>query len=230
MGKKSRKLYTLKHILKLDGSETIIPFTGVNGEIKEKLTLTEIDAYTTQFESNYELMNVLNSIGYNFYNSHFIIEYHYNHQRKETDTIYSDQEILRQFALDNLGENKVKSDLTFNRYVYSLIEEAKNDPEMLKYLIEGQYISSWLKQNIEEYNVYKNIDVEASHINITRIKEALRNYKVIRDIEIGKKAYENEKLLKKRMEEKKKQLVKKKAKKPKHYIEGQGQLFDPDNY
>ena len=226
MGEKTKKLYTLKHDSVLDGVETVIPFTSENGEENNTLTLTEIDAYTTLFESSFDLMNRLNSIGYNFHNSHFFIEYHYNHQRKKTNLIYSDQELLRQFAINNLGKNTVKCDITFNRYLYSLTEEASEDPELLKYLRANNYISEWLKQNIEEYNVYKSIDMEMAHINISRIKKELKSYKAIRDIEIGKKEYEKYKQFKKQEEEKN---VKKKIK-TKHYIKRQGQLFDPDNY
>lgn len=229
MGEKTRKIYTLKHNSVLDGVETVIPFNGENGERKDKLTLTEIDAYTTLFDSSSDLMYGLNSIGYSFYNSHFFIEYHYNHQRKKTELIFSDQTLLRQFALNNLGENTIKCDISFHRYLYSLTEEAEKDPEMLKYLRDNNYISSWLKQNIEEYNIYKDIDVDVSHINISRIKKELKSYKTIRNIEIGKREYEKYKQFIQQMEEKKKKLVKK-PRKPKNYIEGQGQLFDPDNY
>lgn len=229
MEKKSKKLYTLKHNSVLDGVETVIPFIDVNGETKEKLTLTEIDSYTTLFENSFSLMDGLNTLGYNFFNSHFFIEYQYNHQRNKTELVYSDQETLRHFAINNQGQSTVKNDTFFNLYVYRLIEMAKEDPEMMRFLRKNNYISTWLKQNIEKYNVYINTDVEAAHINITQIKNTLKDYKVIRDIEIGKKEYEKEKLFKQQLEEKKKQFIKKKQK-PKKNIEGQGQLFNPDNY
>ena len=226
MEEKTKKLYTLKHNSVLDGVETVIPFLMRNGETNNTLTLTEIDSYTTLFENSFDLMQELNKLGYNFYNSHFFIEYRHNHQSKKTELIYSNQDVLRQFALENLGESKVKSDIIFHRYLYNLIQESKIEPEMLLYLRDNNFISSWLKHNIEEYNYYKDIDTEASHINITRIKKELKSYKTIRDIEIGKKEYEKYKHFKQQMEERKKTLVKK----PKYYIEGQEQLFNPDNY
>ena len=226
MEKEVKQLYTLKHNSVLDGEETIIPFVGPNGEEKKALTLTEIDAYTTIFENSQEFMHQLNSLGYNFYNSHFFIEYYHNGQRKKTTLVFSDQDTLRQFALNNQGENNVKKDIEFYRYVINLLKEVEEDPEMLRYLKRNGYIWSRLKDNIERYNARKGVDLEESNICRKFTENKLLSYKAIRDIEIGKKEYEEAKKFDQQMEERKKAFVKQKLRS----INNQGQLFNPDNY
>lgn len=222
-------LYTFKHISTLDNVETTINFIGQDGKEKEKLSLTEIDSFTLNFESREYLLFYMQKIGYKFYNSKFVIEYKNNNETKRIDPVFSDQETLKKFALNNQGNYKIKKDAEFYKYLYYIIEDVANNHEMIYFLRKNNYISEWLYQNIARYNSCKNIDVEASHIYITRIKEELSQYRIIRNIEIGLKEYEKQKSFKPQMEEKKKTLTKKK-KTPKNFIEGQGQLFNPDNY
>lgn len=230
MKEKVKGLYILKHFSTLDKKVTTIKFVDNDGKLKEKMTLTDIDSFTTQFDSAQSLLFYLQDIGYNFYNSNFFIEYQNNHQAKRLDLVFSDQHTINNFAVNNQKRYKVEKDSSFYQYLYKIVDEVANDQEMIYYLRKNNYISMWLYENLAEYKACQSIDVESSHIYMTRIKTELSKYKIIRNIEIGIKEYESEKLFKQQIEERKKTFVKKKIKNQKNFIEGQEQLFNPDNY
>lgn len=223
---KEKGLYTFKHISTLDNVETTIKFVNQNGEEKEKLSLTEIDNFTLNFDCRENLLFYMQKLGYNFYNSKFIIEYKYKNQVKKINPVFSDQETLKEIALNNQGSYIIKRDTTFYKYLYYIMEEVANNHKLMTYLIKNNYMSSWLQENIARYNIYIISDVEAAHIFMTRIKKELSKYKVIRDIEVGIKEYE--KLIKTNTTEKENKA--KIKRKQKDFAEGQGQLFNPDNY
>lgn len=244
MKKQTKKLYRLNHLSVLDGVETPIMFRLNDGTTTDKLTLTTIDSFTTMFESKYELSEHLKKLYYNIHNNHYFIEYQNNHERKKLDLIFSDQKLLKKFALDNQDSYTVKPNSDFYRYLYYVINDVTSDSDLVKYLREKNYMSSWLYENVYAYLFYKEFDVEASHIYMTRIKSELSHYKVIRSLEIGIKEYKNLKeYLKQNEDEANKEIeetnqelteekpkVLKKRKTRKKYTDGQGQLFDPDNY
>lgn len=219
-------LYTFKHISTLDNVETIIKFIDEEGKEKEKLSLTEIDSFTLNFDCRENLLFYMQKIGYDFYNSKFIIEYKNNNQIKKINPVFSDQETLKEFALNNQGSYKIKKDAAYYKYLYYIIRDIAGNHDLIRYLVKNNYMSSWLYENVTRYNISISTDVEAAHIYMTRIKKELTKYKVVRDIEVGIKEYE--KLIKINTSEKENKT--KKLKKPRHFIEGQGQLFNPDNY
>lgn len=231
MEKKAKGLYKLIHVSTLDNKETTVRFVDKKGNSKEKIALTEIDSFTSYFDSSEALLDFLQRLGYNFSNDRFFIEYQHNHEAKRLDLVFSDQETIKKFARNNQGKYTVEQDTLFFKYLYEMIDKYEENLEMINYLRRNNYISSWLNQNLAEYNESNGIDVESMHISLLRIKKELSQYRVIRNIEIGKKEYESQKLFKQQMEERKKTFVKqKKIKRPKNFAEGQTQLFNPDNY
>ena len=225
-----RKLYTFKHVSTLDKVETIIKFVDEEGKEKEKLSLTEIDSFTLNFDCRENLLFYMQKLGYSFYNSKFVIEYKHNNQTKKIDPVFSEHENLKEFALNNRGSSKIKKDTSYYIYLNYIIRDVAANHDLMRYLVNNKYMSSWLSENISRYNNCKFIDVEESHIYMTRIKEELSMYKVIRDIEVGIKEYQ--KLIKTNTNEEEINTneEKPKIKKIKHFVEGQGQLFNPDNY
>lgn len=226
-------LYTFKHVSTLDNVETIIKFIDEEGKEKEKLSLTEIDSFTLNFDSRENLLFYMQKIGYDFYNSKFIIEYKNNNKTKKIDPVFSDQENLKELALNNQGSYKIKKDASYYKYLYYIIRDIANNYNLIWYLVKNKYMSTWLYENVTRYNISISTDVEAAHIYMTRIKKELTKYKVVRDIEVGIKEYE--KLIKTNANEKETNQNEEKPKvktlkKPRHFIEGQGQLFNPDNY
>ena len=227
MKKETKGLYTLKHISAIENVETPITFTMSDGTEKMKLTLTDIDSFTLQFDCKENMLFYMQKLGYKFYNSKFIIEYQNNHETKMIKPVFSDQETLKYFAQNNQGSYIVKKDNIYYKYLGDIVYMVSQDAELAYFLRKNNYISSWLYRNIIEYFIFKNDDVEASHINMDRIKKELSQYRVIRSLEIGIKEYNKEKDFKQQIEDRKKTFVKTKQKKQ---IEGQEQLFNPDNY
>lgn len=227
MEKKSKGIYTLKHISVLDGVQTPIPFKKIDGTEDTKLSLTEIDSFTTNFANSQEMLFYFQSIGYKFYNSKFIIEYNQNHKEKNIDLVFSKQHFLRELALNNQGKYVIEKNDIFYRYLYKITDVIATNDELIRYLRTNNFMNLWLYENLFRYIACKSTDVESSHIYLTRLKKELAKYKTIRNLEIGIKEYENQLEIKQNKKESSPKTLKKL--KPKYFIEGQGQLFNPDN-
>lgn len=206
MEKKSKGIYTLKHLSVLDKVETDITYIIKN---EDELELTEIDNFTGQFENPQQLLFYLQKLGFKFYNSKFFIEYQSNHKTKKIDLIFSDQDLVKEFAYNNLGSYKVKRDSLYYYYLNKTIMDYSNNPEMFYYLRKGKYITRWLYENIALYENCKESDSSVAHICLDRIREELSDYQNIRMIEIGKKEYKSLMEFKQKMEERKKTFIKK---------------------
>ena len=103
-------LYSLVYVSK-NGDKKVIPFTKEKGVVREKLALSSIDSYTTNFSSCEELLSELNGLGYNLSDGTFQIEYSNKGKVKKTEVIYSDKKLIKKIALENNGKSVIKKDL-----------------------------------------------------------------------------------------------------------------------
>ena len=178
-------LYSLVYVSK-NGDKKVIPFTKEKGVVREKLALSSIDSYTTNFSSCEELLSELNGLGYNLSDGTFQIEYSNKGKVKKTEVIYSDKKLIKKIALENNGKSVIKKDLSYTRYFIYLMRTIQFEPEIFKYLKSYHYISPMLAQSIGEYLHYVDleIDIEMNYRKI-EINKFLTQYKTIREIEIG---------------------------------------------
>ena len=204
--------YTLFNDSELDDELIPILFNYPEGVSAEKVPLTVIDSFTSQFDDASMLMDYLNSLGYQLYSSHFFVGYNHDHKFKRIPLVFSNQPLLRQFALDNQGSYHIKRSnmeqgIQFNRYVYKIINIVKKDAfdssmpgflrqnNMVNFLIKKGYMSSWLYNNVCGYIVCEDYDPESAHIYMQQIQKKLSEYKVVRDLEFGIRRYEIQKRL-----------------------------------
>lgn len=187
----TKRLYTLVHNSVLDGELTPIYFEMPDGSTSEKMTLIDIDRFTTQFDDALAMLDYFKSLGFEFYNSHFFIQYLNNHQVKRIPLIFSDQTELKTIASINPGKYKVNYNKT--KYINDLIDRIKNDAELLRFLTKRGYISEGLNYLIASCIMCMEEEPQSTYIYINEMKGVLSNYKTIRTLEIGIKEYERQK-------------------------------------
>lgn len=225
MAKKNEGRYTLKYMSVYNWQTTSIPLR-FEGEMKTNVPLTTIDAFTSNFSDEKELLSYLQNRGYNFFDGNFQIEYKYKGKIRTTSLIFNDQETLVKLANENVGKYHVTADAWFHSYEENFMHKILTDQELCEFLKNNHYVWEVLITDIKELFLHKSSGyLEGIFEKQKTIKRQLVKYKTIRDIEVGIKKYEQSKE-KETIEEIPEEKPKQKVITP----NAQMRLFDPDNY
>ncbi|MBR2588333.1 MAG: hypothetical protein IKD77_03895 [Bacilli bacterium] len=208
--------YTLVHEDKPTSLKTII--------VELTPYLTNIDAFTTNFDNEFELWEAVEMMGYSVFSDNFYVEYRSGRRRTKLPVVYSDNERLKELSHDNQGSTKVKANLDQSKFITSLAKKAEEDYELLRYLYENHFITQKVHDDIARYNLYRTRDVEESAKTLSALRGYFIYYSHIRKVEIGiRKYYEKDKTVEEPQEKPK---VLTKLPQPTNV---QMQLFDPNS-
>lgn len=238
----------------------VIDLVPGDGSDRNAFTLTEIDAFTSQFSGARELSNAVDLGDLKYEDGHFSVDYKVNHSVNSIDLVYSNLTFLAELARKNVGKSEVSKKDIYG-YVDRLIKEIENDVNFFHFMCSKSMERSWNRYVTDRfraaygyYNTLKNSDDPDAKNALWEAKaDLVRNllsYKTIRGIEIAKYHYS---LVKQGLgcprdpsfvsPEKRARLEyelkhperQEKPEKPKKYkkgdpIEGQMLLFDPSEY
>lgn len=218
----ARGIYSLIHVSD-DGTESTFRIKYQDGKIKDHFPLTTLDYLTTKCKNMEELLLVTRAVNFpkknskdNWIDGYFYIQYKNNHETKKLDVVFSDNELIHETAAKNNGKYTMDKSKIFKTYAYKLIKIRKNQPELYNYLKENGYLGRYLSELIGRYlfyynNNYQNINESDRAIN--EIAAKLLEYKVFRDLIVGKYNYEKEKEIKQNGNEEKEVTETQKVKK-----------------
>lgn len=200
-------------------------------EILTSEYLTDIDAFTTDYASEFGLWEALEENSLGITSEDFTIEHKRGKRVYELPVVYGDQKDLKQFSQNNQGSSNVKNDIDHTIFVLELIKRIAEDQELVEYLSEKKHITQVARTYLNNYLAYKSIDTpscqEESRHYWSLLSKYFTNYAHIRNIVIGIKAYEEKDIEfeEPRREEKPKVLKKTPAPAPKQLT-----LFDLDKF
>lgn len=138
-----------------------------------KVSLHEIDKFTTQFEDEYDLIEELNNQGiYNVKN--IKINYRYN-GIQETDVAYKDKEDLQKIEFSN-GVNIREANHVYIKYVNIFCEKIFSNQIFYKIASESRLFNDKIREYINLYHQ------TGDSFHKERLKHHLINYKQFRAI------------------------------------------------
>ena len=188
MSKKRGNRYKLV-CKKLDGNEEVFYLDYEDGTRRNNFSLTELDAFTTNFEDKDQMISAISFLFPNWNGGNLWIEYKYGNKTNRLDLVFNDQINLSKISKEISGKSNLGEYDSVNKYICDFIWKMWHNQNTLDYLVENNFLSEYASKMIKLYRyglaTYKEV------YNI------LSNYKVIRGIEIGIKNYqkklENEK-------------------------------------
>ena len=189
MAKKTSNRYKLMHKSK-DG---VISTLCRNGKIKDnKFTLTQIDAFTTHFVNQEDMVDSTKNIFDNWtVDGKFWIEYQANKRTNKLQLVYSGNKKIAYLSNKYKGKYTIESPDSLNS-MYSFLTSIK-DPEVFKFLKDHKYISDHLLKRYYQYKDSFLYNYDCSFYS-NLLEEVFSNYKTIRDIEVGLEKYSDLKL------------------------------------
>ena len=144
----------------------------------KKFSLSIIDAFTTQFETEEQLKHYLSKKLDLKVNSIQII-YKENKQVKKAPIVFSDQQEIKELSNDNFGSYQIK-EKSQTKMINRLFNLKKSSKIIYDFLTDQRYIGKKLKEDIE-----KCYNFEGSKKDYQFLEDKLRNrlsYKSYRDI------------------------------------------------
>ena len=188
MSKKRGNRYKLV-CKKLDGNEEVFYLDYEDGTRRNNFSLTELDAFTTNFEDKDQMISAISFLFPNWNGGNLWIEYKYGNKTNRLDLVFNDQINLSKISKEISGKSNLDEYDSVNKYICDFIWKMWHNQNTLDYLVENNFLSEYASKMIKLYRyglaTYKEV------YNI------LSSYKVIRGIEIGIKNYqkklENEK-------------------------------------
>lgn len=180
--------YSLK-IVDKDKKSTTVLITH-NGKTMEKMPLSKIDAMTSYYKNEDELIKSLIELGYPFGN--LFIEYKANGQIKHLDVIYSDiKEVAEEASFREneifKGNEEPKTSENVILLCYKLIEIERHNKELWRYLQNKNSIWTNITLAVSTHNYLE--DIKASEEDITsyqcEILKIIGDYRKFRDIYTG---------------------------------------------
>ena len=248
MGKQVNRYSLVYHYN--NGGRKVFALDFENGTHREKFSLTELDAFTSNFSSEEELTRALNVVFGGYNDGHFNIEYKSGGSLRSMEIVYNDLPFIRDLAKHNLRSSNVSKD-EITEYMYKFLREIEKNSCLLPYLVSHRYVNSYFENAVSYYLMLKNsLESDARsglfEAEVSLKKEFMR-YKTIRGLEVGKRNYALRKedkfdydseltvLQRAKIEYELNHPVKvnkEKVKRPKRTdaLEGQLPLFDPDDY
>lgn len=257
MAKKPVHRYQLVFHSDKNDDTKVIDLVPGDGSDRDVFTLTEIDAFTSQFSGARELAKAVYLGDLKYEDGHFSVDYKVNHSVNSIDVVYSNLTFLAELARKRAGKSEITKKDIYG-YVDRLIVEIENDVNFYAFMCLkskerslNRYTNSHFRSVFGCYSTLKNSDEPDARGALWEAKNdlarALLNYKTIRGIEIARDHYSLVKqglscprdpsfvspLKRARLEYELRHP--KKPEKPKKYkkgdpIEGQMPLFDPDEY
>ena len=161
-------------------------YTDENGNYK--FTLTEIDAITTDYDNPKQFItaNRLNPAC-----DKLSITYQAKNQTRYLMAVFSKDEFLKRLSHDNIGKYQVNQDYYFIKNAEKICLKIIRNKQLMKYLIDYNYISgNPLKNDFENflysYSGYRN----EYNYALRRLLNKLGHYKTIRGLVVGIRNYE----------------------------------------
>lgn len=163
--------------------------------VRKKFPLTQIDAFTTRLNGEDDLKFAFEYfLKEDLEEGKFYIEYVQDKKKKTMKVAYKDDEILAYFSNRNVGKTYVREDEKYETYVANLLYALTSNPKLYRYLIEDKYMNKYVLSKIENYLLAKeNKKEELMTYAFKEVKSSLLNYRLIRNVEDGMKAYNKEK-------------------------------------
>lgn len=161
-----------------------------DGSVRNKFSLTEIDALTTSYSNREEFEKNIQLIFPKFKDGCFSIEYTTDHETKNLELVFNDMNVLRKIALENKGNSKIQKSINFTVYFNSFLKAIEENYDFWTFLVSHRYVNRYFKEVVNNYFLVlnsKNVNEIMDAKN--NIKKELSRYKTIRGIEIGKKSY-----------------------------------------
>lgn len=157
-------------------------------EDKEKLPLSLIDAFTTQFQNQDELLNYLLANVKGVPIGKITIDYVSKGIVKHLEVAYSDQAEIKNVATKNFNSSSV-DDSSKSNLIHSVAHRLDNERQILKYLRVNGYIDSQTDINFEEYMEHYNT---ANYSFFERKLGDSLSYKQFRGVAMGIGSYSPE--------------------------------------
>lgn len=153
-----------------------------------KFTLTEIDAMTTDYDNPNQFVTAsrLNPAC-----DRLDIAYQAKSQTRHLTAVFSKDEFLKRLSHDNIGKYQVNQDYYFIKNAEKICLKIIRNKQLMKYLIDYNYISgNPLKNDFENflysYSGYRN----EYNYALRRLLNKLGHYKTIRGLVVGIRNYE----------------------------------------
>lgn len=153
-----------------------------------KFTLTEIDAITTDYDNPNQFVTAsrLNPAC-----DRLDIAYQAKSQTRHLTAVFSKDEFLKRLSHDNIGKYQVNQDYYFIKNAEKICLKIIRNKQLMKYLIDYNYISgNPLKNDFENflysYSGYRN----EYNYALRRLLNKLGHYKTIRGLVVGIRNYE----------------------------------------
>ncbi|MBR3898259.1 MAG: hypothetical protein IKJ43_03145 [Bacilli bacterium] len=196
-----RSRYSLIHVAD-DGKITPFSLTfDADGKkvVRNKFPLTQLDALTTRINMDglYFLFDYL--CGEKISDGNFFIQYRLNKMDKKIRTAGPDDVNLRDIANNNIGNDIVKKDILFERYVINTLYRFQNDYGLFRFLIKRpeKYLNDYVLKQIDRYfEALNGSDENLKHFYFRKVCESMSSYKIIRNIEDGINEYEKKRKMK----------------------------------
>ncbi len=188
--KQSRRAYSLKHETK-DGQILTFNKKEVNDGTSAKFNLTDIDAFTTEFDNFEHFKQVMSCVFPSWNGTKYWIECSQNSRLIKLPLVFKNQEILKKVSKENKGEENIKKDPWLNNYLNEFLLMVYSEKEKIAFLRNNKYIVprlNTLLENLEKAEI--NNDSDNIRIVLSQIRNLLSKYYIIRKIEIGKDHYD----------------------------------------
>lgn len=191
----SANRYSLVHV----SEEGIVtPLTicfDVDGKIvkKSKFPLSQLDAFTTRLggvDDVYCAFKILS--GKDLELGNFYIQYRQDMEDKRIRVAYFDDFNLKCISNNNICDSFVSQDLQFETYVFNLLNDLRNDSYLFRFLVKSdeKYLNSYVLRQINNYFTSVSSGCEDNiKFYFKKVCLALSSYKVIRNIEDGRRKY-----------------------------------------
>ncbi len=164
-----------------------------DGSHRDKFSLTELDAFTSNFSGEEELTKALSLVASGYEDGYFTIEYNSGGKVNSLELIFSDMSFIRKLATENLRETVVpKSSITL--YMNWFLNKIEKAPEFLNFISAHRYTNKYFRDALGYYLTLKNSNERDAQSSLWEAKANLtrefRRYKTIRGLEVGRHNYE----------------------------------------
>ena len=175
------------------GAKKVFGLDFEDGTHRDKFTLTELDAFTSNFSDEEELTKALSLIFPGYENGYFTIDYNSNGHLNSLELVFDDLPFIRKLATKNLNKTIVSKD-SITAYMNHFLNKIEADPEFLNFILAHRYTNQYFRDALSYYLMLKNSDEKEAGQELWRAKANLikefKRYKTVRGLEVGRHNYE----------------------------------------